>query len=218
MAEINAIIFDLDGVLTNTSEYHYRAWKRLADELGVPFDRQRNEALRGVPRRRSLELLLDGMETSEAQIEEWMARKNDYYVESIQQMTPTDLLPGALGLLQELQQMGIKAGVGSASKNARTVLEKLELWDYLDAVSDGNSVTRQKPAPDLFIHCAGQLGVEACETAVAEDAAAGVAAALAGGFWAIGLGPEERVGQAHVIFPDLEGVRWQDISAALENW
>jgi beta-phosphoglucomutase-like phosphatase (HAD superfamily) len=103
MGEIKAIIFDLDGVLINTSEYHYRGWKRLADELGIPFDRQRNEALRGVSRRRSLELLLDGYPTTEGQMQEWMARKNAYYVELIRQMTPADILPGALDLLSELR-------------------------------------------------------------------------------------------------------------------
>jgi beta-phosphoglucomutase len=215
--DLKAIIFDLDGVLTNTSEYHYIAWKRLADELGTPFDRQRNEALRGVPRRRSLELLLDGLVVSEGQMQEWMERKNEYYVEFIQQMTPADILPGALELLQELQQEGFKIGVGSASKNARTVLCRLDLKSYLDAVSDGNSVKNHKPAPDLFLHCVRLLGVNPSEAAIVEDATAGVDAALAGGFWAIGLGPKERVGRAHVVFPSLEGVRWQDISGGLES-
>jgi beta-phosphoglucomutase len=128
MTEIKVVIFDLDGVLTNTSEYHYRAWKRLADELGIPFDRQRNELLRGVPRRRSLELILDGRLATEEQMQEWMARKNSYYVEFIQQATPADILPGALELLEELRQSRIKIGIGSASKNTRTVLDRLHLW------------------------------------------------------------------------------------------
>ena len=217
MAEIKALIFDLDGVLTNTSEYHYRAWKRLADELGIPFDRQRNEAMRGVPRRRSLELLLDGRPATEEQMQEWMARKNRYYVELIQQMTPADILPGALELLQEAHRTGLKIGIGSASKNTRTVLDRLKLWDYVDAVSDGHSVQRQKPAPDLFLHCARQLGVKPSEAIVVEDAASGVEAALAGGFWTVGLGPEERVGAAHAVFPSLEGVHLQDILSAIRH-
>jgi kojibiose phosphorylase len=213
--DIKAIIFDLDGVLTDTAEYHYRGWKWLADELGIPFDRQRNEALRGVSRRRSLELLLDGRPATEEQMQEWMARKNRYYVELIQQMTPADILPGALELLKELRQAGIKIGIGSASKNTRIVLDRLHLWDYVDAVSDGHSVQHQKPAPDLFLHCARQLGVAPSEAIVVEDAASGVEAALAGGFWAMGLGPKERVGAAHIIFPSLEGIHLQDILAAL---
>jgi beta-phosphoglucomutase len=215
--EIKAIIFDLDGVLTNTSEYHYRGWKRLADELGILFDRQRNEALRGVSRRRSLELMLDGRPATEEQMQEWMARKNGYYVELIQQMTPADILPGALDLLRELQRARIRIGIGSASKNTRTVLDRLHLEDYVDAVSDGRSVQRQKPAPDLFLHCARQLGVDAGETIIIEDAASGVEAALAGGFWVVGLGPRERVGAAHVVFPSLEGVPLQALLDALKQ-
>lgn len=216
--DIQGIIFDLDGVLTDTAEYHYRAWKRLADELGIPFDRQRNEPLRGVPRRRSLELLLEGRPATEEQMQEWMACKNCYYVELIQQMTPADMLPGALDLLEELRQAGIKIGIGSASKNTRTVLDRLRLWDYVDAISDGYSVQCYKPAPDLFLHCARQLGVAPREAIVVEDAASGVEAALAGGFWAVGLGPRERVGAAHVVFPSLEGVHLQDILSAIRHF
>lgn len=215
--DIKAIIFDLDGVLTNTSEYHYRAWKRLADELDIPFDRQRNEPLRGVPRRRSLELLLDGRPATEEQMQEWMTRKNRYYGQLIQQMTPADILPGTLELLREARQAGIKIGIGSASKNTHTVLDRLGLWDYVDAVSDGYSVQRHKPAPDLFLHCARQLGVEPDEAIVVEDAASGVEAALAGGFWAMGLGPAERVGAAHLIFPSLENVHLQEILSAMNH-
>ncbi len=214
---IAAFIFDLDGVLTDTAEYHYRGWKRLADELGIPFDRQRNELLRGIPRRRSLELLLDGHPATESQMQEWMERKNRYYVELIQQMTPADVLPGALDLLEELRQAGIKIGIGSASKNTHSVLDRLHLWDYVEAVSDGYSVQRQKPAPDLFLHCAQQLGIDPSQAIVVEDAASGVEAALAGGFWAMGLGPEERVSAAHVVFPSLEGVHLHDILSALRN-
>jgi beta-phosphoglucomutase len=217
MTEIKAVIFDLDGVLTNTSEYHYRAWKRLADELGIPFDRQRNELLRGVPRRRSLELILDGRPATEGRMQEWMARKNSHYVEYIQQMTPADILPGALELLEELRTSGIKVGIGSASKNTRTVLDRLHLWDYVDGVSDGHSVQRQKPAPDLFLHCARQLGVDPSEAIVVEDAASGVEAALAGGFWTVGLGPQERVGAAHAGFPSLEGITLRAVLDALEQ-
>lgn len=217
MTEIKAIILDLDGVLTNTSEYHYRAWKRLADELGIPFDRQRNELLRGVPRRRSLELILDGRPATGEQMQEWMARKNSYYVEFIQQMTPADILPGALELLEELRQSGIKVSIGSASKNTRTVLDRLHLWNYVDGVSDGYSVQRQKPAPDLFLHCAQQLGVDPSEAIVVEDAASGVEAALAGGFWTVGLGPKERVGAAQAVFPSLEDITLRAILDALEQ-
>jgi kojibiose phosphorylase len=212
---IKALIFDLDGVLTDTSEYHYRAWKRLADELGIPFDRQRNEALRGVSRRRSLELLLDGRPATEAQMAEWMERKNRYYVESLQALTSDDLLPSALALLEEIRRAGLKVGIASASRNTRTVLDRLNLWNLADAVSDGYSVERTKPAPDLFLHCAQQLGVAPWEAVVVEDAAAGIEAALAGCFWAVGLGPPARVGAAHAVFPSLEGVTLAHILSRL---
>jgi kojibiose phosphorylase len=217
MTEIKAVIFDLDGVLTSTAEYHYRAWKQLADELGIAFDRQRNEALRGVSRRRSLELLLNGRPVTERQMQQWMAQKNDIYQALIEDLTPDGLLPGARELLQELRQAGLKIGVGSASKNTRAVLDRLELGDILDAVSDGHSVERHKPAPELFLHAARQLSVDPDEAVVVEDAASGVEAALAGGFWTVGLGPEERVGAAHVVFPSLEGVALGDILAALAD-
>ncbi|MGD2178235.1 MAG: beta-phosphoglucomutase [Anaerolineae bacterium] len=215
MIKIKAVIFDLDGVLTSTAESHYRAWKQLADELGIAFNRRRNEALRGVSRRRSLELLLDGRPATEQQMEQWMARKNDAYQALIQQLTPDDLLPGALGLLLQLRKARIKTGVGSASKNTRAVLDQFELWDAIDAVSNGHSVERQKPAPDLFLHTAHQLGVDPHEAIVVEDAASGVEAALAGGFWTVGLGPEDRVGAAHAVFPSLEDVTLEDMLSAL---
>lgn len=215
--ELRALIFDLDGVLTDTAEYHYRGWQRLADELGLPFDRQRNEALRGVDRRRSLELLLAGRPATEAQLQAWMERKNRYYVTFIQQMTPADLLPGALALLQEARAAGLKIGIGSASKNTATVLERLQLQPYVDAVSDGYSVVQAKPAPDLFLQCAERLGVKPAEAAVVEDAEAGIAAALAGGFWTVGLGPQERVGEAHLVLPNLAGVHLADILSAFQS-
>ncbi|MCX7683080.1 MAG: beta-phosphoglucomutase [Anaerolineae bacterium] len=211
---IKAFIFDLDGVLTDTAEYHYQAWKRLADELGIPFDRQRNEAMRGVSRRRSLELLLDGRPATEEQMEQWVERKNGYYVELLRQMPPDAILPGALELLSEVRQAGMAIGIASASKNTSLVLDRLGLWGYVDAVSDGYSVARPKPAPDLFLHCARQLNVQPAEAVVVEDAAAGVEAALAGGFWVVGLGPPERVAGAHAIFPSLEGVHLRDILQA----
>jgi len=132
-------------------------------------------------------------------------------------MTSADILPGALDLLQELRQAGIRIGIASASENSRTVLDHLSLWDNVDAVSDSRSVQRQKPAPDLFLHCARQLGVVPHKTLVVEDAAAGVEAALAGGFRAIGLGPVERVGAAHLVLPSLEGVTLPDILALLSG-
>ncbi|MEH1821554.1 MAG: beta-phosphoglucomutase [Nostoc sp.] len=208
---IQGFIFDLDGVLTDTAEVHYLAWKKLADEEGIPFNREANEALRGVSRRASLMLIIGDRPYSEAQIQEMMERKNRYYVELIQDMTPKDLLPGAIALLDELRQAGIKIGIGSASKNARTVLERLGIVDKVDAIADGYSVQEPKPAPDLFLYAAKQLGIKPEQSVVVEDAAAGIDAALAAGMWAVGLGPVERVGAAHVVLPNLAGIKWADL-------
>ncbi|AFY42155.1 beta-phosphoglucomutase [Nostoc sp. PCC 7107] len=217
MTDIRGVIFDLDGVLTDTAEYHYQAWQRLADEEGIPFSRAANEALRGVSRRESLMLIIGDRKYSEAQIQEMMERKNGYYVELIHHVTPKDLLPGAIALLDELRQAGIKTAIGSASKNAHTVVELLGIADKVDAIADGYSVQKPKPAPDLFLYAAKELGLQPKQCVVVEDAAAGVEAALAGDMWTVGLGPVERVGAADVVLPSLAGVKWADIQAKLSE-
>jgi len=213
-----AVIFDLDGVLTDTAEYHYQAWKRLADDEGIPFSRADNEQLRGVSRRRSLEILLQGRPVSEQQAEEMMARKNRYYQELIQGITPADLLPGVAELLTELRASGLKIGVATVSKNARAVLDGLQLWPAIDALADGYSVSRSKPAPDLFLHAAAQLGVAPSQCLVVEDAAAGIQAAKAAGMPALALGPAERFAEAEpdLVLPSLEGSSWAQIVARLQ--
>ncbi|MEA5579220.1 beta-phosphoglucomutase [Anabaena sp. UHCC 0451] len=208
---IQGIIFDLDGVLTDTAEYHYQAWQKLADEEGIPFNRQANEGLRGIARRASLMLIIGNRRYSDIQIQEMMERKNDYYVELIQNITPDNLLPGAVSLLDDLRQAGLKIALGSASKNARVVIQKLGISDKLDAIADGYSVKKAKPAPDLFLFAAQQLGLPATQCVVFEDAAAGIDAALAAGMWAVGMGPPERVGTAHIVLPSLAGITWAEL-------
>ena len=220
---LKAIIFDLDGVLTDTAEYHYRAWQRLADEEGLPFDRALNEQLRGVSRRGSLDIMLanapaeKARKYDEAQREALAERKNEYYVAMLEQISPDDLLPGALPLLRELRAAGIKLGIGSASKNTGTVLDRLGITDLLDAVADGYSFVHGKPAPDVFLKAAELLGVAPAFCAVFEDAAVGIDAALAAKMWAIGVGPVERVGHTHARFDSLEGVTLAKVLAALED-
>lgn len=215
--DIRGVIFDLDGVLTETAEYHYRGWQRLADEEGIPFDREANEAMRGLARRDSLLHLLGGQPRTEEQLEEMMERKNRYYLEFIKGVSSADLLPGAVELLDELRAAGIKVAIGSASKNAQEVVQRLGIADRVDSISDGYSVAQSKPAPDLFLHAAAQLGLPAEQCVVVEDAASGVEAALAAGMRAVGLGPVERVGAAHVVLPSLEGVHWNDLLARLSQ-
>jgi beta-phosphoglucomutase len=215
-ADIQGFIFDVDGVLTDTAEYHYKAWQRLADEEKLPFDRQENEALRGVARRESLMHIVGDRQYSEATLQEMMERKNRYYVESIATITPKDLFPGAVELLQELRKAGIKIAIGSASKNARTVIEKLGIGNLVDAIADGDSVTRPKPAPDVFLYAAKQLGLEPAHCVVVEDATVGIEAAIAAGMWTIGLGSSDRFKTSDVIIPNLIDVHWSDLQLKLK--
>ena len=208
---IKAFLFDLDGVLTDTSEFHYQAWQRLADEEGLPFSRQDNDALRGVSRRASLNILLKGKQVSEETAEAWMERKNNYYIELVRQMTPGDLLPGAENLLRELRAAGIKIAIASASKNAPLVLDRLHLAGAIDAVVDAAKIVHSKPAPDVFLKAAEMLGVQPAECVVVEDAAAGVEAAIAGGMHSLGIGPRSRVGAAEVVLPDLSTAHAVDL-------
>lgn len=216
LSTVKGFIFDLDGVLTDTAEYHYRGWKRLAQEEDLPFSREDNEHLRGIPRRESLLLILKDRRVAETKIIEMMERKNNYYLEFIREISPHDLLPGARELLEEIHAAGLRNALGSASKNAAEVLDRLGIRSLFDAISDGHSVERQKPAPDLFLHAARQLRLSPQECVVIEDAAAGIEAARAGGFYAIGLGPRERVGAADASFPSLEGLRLADLIHAFK--
>jgi beta-phosphoglucomutase len=162
-------------------------------------------------------LILKNRVYPEEKIQEMMERKNNYYLAFIKEITPNDLLPGAKELLEEIRAAGLRKALGSASKNAGEVIERLGIRHLFDAVSDGFSVENQKPAPDLFLHAARQLGLSPAECVVMEDAAAGIEAARAGGFKSIGLGPIERVGQADAVFPNLAGARLNDLLQALKQ-
>ena len=212
MQKPKAILFDLDGVLTDTSDYHYQAWKRLADEEGIPFTRQDNDDhLRGVGRRESLMYIIRGRNYSEAQIEEMMDRKNRYYNEMIETMTPNDLVPGGRELLSEIRAAGIKIAIASGSRNAQTVLDHLDIMSYLDGVADGYCVVNTKPAPDLFVYAAGLVKVHTPDCLGVEDADAGIEAIKTAGMQALGIGPEERFHRADKVLPTLAHVHLEDM-------
>jgi len=208
--DIRAFMFDLDGVITDTAEFHYQSWDRLSKEEGIPFTREDNEQLRGVSRRESLNRILKGRPIDEATAETWMARKQGYYLEYLETIKPEDALPGVRDLLLEAKSRGLKLAVASASKNAKPALEKLELIDLFDGIGDGFSVVHTKPAPDLFVWTAGRIDVTPTQAIVFEDAEAGIDAALKGGFWTVGLGTAD-VSRAHVRLPGLGGITVGDV-------
>ena len=212
MQQPKAILFDLDGVLTDTSEYHYQAWKRLADDEGIPFTKEENdEHLRGVNRRDSLMYIIRDKKYSEDQIQEMMDRKNRYYNDLIKNMSPKDLVAGGKALLQEIRDAGIKVAIASSSKNCRTVLEHLEIMSYLDGIADGNSIVNSKPAPDLFVYAAGLVQVPVVECMGVEDADAGIEAIKAAGMQALAIGPKERFHKADKVLPDLMNKHLNDM-------
>ncbi|GER86020.1 beta-phosphoglucomutase [Dictyobacter vulcani] len=214
MPKAKAILFDLDGVLTDTSEYHYQAWKQLADEEGIPLTKEENDAhLRGVGRRDSLMYIIRGRNYSEEQIQDMMKRKNDYYNKLIEKMSPSEVVPGGKELLQEIRQAGLKSAVASASKNCRIVLERLQIIDLFDGIADGNSVVNGKPAPDIFVFAAGLVGTSVIDCIGVEDADAGVEAIKTAGMYALGVGPKERFKRADKVVPTMENVRLRDILA-----
>jgi len=196
-----AVIFDLDGVLTDTAELHFQSWLEISREIGVPFDRQANEALRGLSRADSLRVFLGphAVRFTPQQQAGIMDRKNDLYVARVRRMTPDDLLPGSRELLEDLRGRGVGVAVASSSKNTRLVLEKLRIEPLLDAVVDGNDITRSKPDPEVFLLAARRLGVPPQRCVVVEDAESGVAAGLAAGMKVVGIGPPQRVGRAHLV-------------------
>lgn len=184
------IIFDLDGVICSTDEYHYLAWKALADRLGIPFDRERNNLLRGVSRMDSLEIILQksSVTYTDEQKQAFATEKNDLYRESLCQMSPADLPPDVQSTLDALRAMGLRLAIGSSSKNTPFILERIGLDKFFDAVADGNCITHSKPHPEVFLKAAEMLGLSPADCLVVEDAHAGVEAAVAGGFDCAAMG------------------------------
>lgn len=197
---IEAVIFDLDGVITDTAEYHYLAWKQLGEELDIPFDREFNETLKGVSRTDSLEriLTLGGKQDAFTEQEKvaLATKKNEHYVTLIQHISEQDLLPGIIAFLDEIRATGLKIGMASASKNALTVVEALGVRHYFDDIVDAATVARSKPHPEVFLRAAEALDVAPERCIGVEDAAAGITAIHAAGMYAVGVGPETTLHEA----------------------
>jgi len=188
--QIKAVIFDLDGVICYTDQYHYLAWKELADREGIPFDEEINNRLRGVSRMESLEIILEKASRtySDEEKQAMATEKNEEYRSLLRQMTPDDLPADVKHTLEELKVRGYRLAIGSSSKNAGTILGRIGLGEFFDAVSDGNNITRSKPDPEVFLKAAEFLGLPPENCLVVEDAAAGIEAASAGGFASAGIG------------------------------
>jgi beta-phosphoglucomutase len=205
MSRFKAVIFDLDGVITDTARYHYLAWKRLADSQGVPFDEAANEHLKGIDRMGSLELILAGAagRYSEAEKLALADQKNEHYKALIATMTPADLLPGAMETLDACRRDGLKIGLASVSKNAFSVLDSLGIRDKFDYVVDAATIERGKPDPEIFLKAARELGVAPADCLGVEDAVAGVASIKSAGMFALGIGDPAILTQADVVIPGL---------------
>lgn len=202
---LKAVVFDLDGVLTDSAKYHYQAWKMLADKLGIPFDEEYNEKLKGVSRMESLELILQNGNAQDKYTQEekvaMATEKNEFYKQLLHQITPEDVLPGIHDFLEQLKAVGIKTAVASVSHNAPFILERLELDKYFDYICDAAQVPRAKPFPDIFLSAAQNLGVEPANCIGVEDAQAGIQAINAAGMMSAGVGIKSQMQEAKLILP-----------------
>ena len=212
---IKACIFDLDGVIVDTAKYHFLAWKRIADYLGFEFTEEQNEGLKGISRLDSLRMLaqLGGITLNEKQEAKYCHTKNSYYLEYIESMGTSEILPGVKPFLHSLKSLGIKMAIGSASKNAKAILQKIGLIEFFDVIIDGNAVSRSKPDPEVFVKAATFMGCFPSESIVFEDSQKGIEAAKQGGFFCIGIGSIEHLSEADHVIPGFKGL---DVNSLLE--
>ncbi|MBM7655536.1 beta-phosphoglucomutase [Neobacillus cucumis] len=213
--KISAVIFDLDGVIVSTDEYHYQAWKQISDQENIFFDRKINEKLRGVSRMESLDIILSHSDKaySESEKQQLALRKNDIYCELLNKLSPDDILPGVINLLISLKARDIKIAIGSSSKNTPFILEQIGLTANFDAIADGNCIKNSKPDPEVFLLAAKMLFVDPQECAVIEDAQAGIDAAKAAEMKAVGIGFAANCLNADMKLQDLTNL---DIDQLLE--
>ena len=201
MSELKACLFDLDGVVVDTAQFHYIAWREIANDLGFDLTHAQNEQLKGVSRMESLDIILaiGNVTLDEVTKLQLAAKKNEHYLQLCQQMTPKDVLPGVKPFLDALQRASIRVGLGSASKNARLILEHIDMLDYFETIVDGNRITKGKPDPETFLLGANDLEIEPADCVVFEDAVAGVQAAKAGNMKAVGVGDPAILTDADIV-------------------
>jgi beta-phosphoglucomutase len=203
----------MDGVLTDTVEYHYQSWQQLATELNISFTRKDNEKLLGLSRPDSLKFFLQGRPTSAVEFQQLLNKKNEYFLNLIQHFSPTNLLPGVGTLLTAIKQTGFKLAVASSSRNTKFILNRLEIAAIFDSISDSNTISQAKPAPDLFLDAANRLGISPQKCVVFEDSTAGVEAGLRAGMLVVGIGSLNLVGSAHLRYPTMAAVDLAQILA-----
>jgi beta-phosphoglucomutase len=217
MPKINACLFDLDGVICDTAKYHYLAWKKLANELGFDITHEQNESLKGVNRMDSLEKILEwgnvylGMEVKE----ELAAKKNEWYLEYVKEMSPDDVLPGVIELLDVLKSRNIKIVLGSASKNAKFILDLIQLTPYFDDIIDGTMVENGKPDPEVFLKGAQAAGFPPKECIVFEDALEGIKAGQDAGCYTVGIGDMKTLKRANLVISSFEDITFDEMLGCL---
>lgn len=216
MAHIEACIFDLDGVLIDTAKYHFASWKKIAQNWNIDLTEQENEKLKGVSRINSLKhiLAIKNIELSDEEIDHWCAVKNDHYLELVADIDESELLPNVVGFLNELSVKNIKIGLGSASKNARLMIEKTGIVNFFQAIVDGNDVVKSKPDPEVFLTGARILDVDPRNTIVFEDSQKGLKAAKIGGFHSVGIGSTKEL-EADIVLPGFSGISFDEITSLL---
>ncbi|GAB3558613.1 beta-phosphoglucomutase [Spirosoma fluminis] len=213
---IEAFLFDLDGVIVDTAIYHYQAWRRLANELGFDISEEFNERLKGVSRTDSLDIILahGGLTFPDEKKAELAAQKNQWYLELVSRMTSDDILPGVANFFSQVRKAGLQTALGSVSKNAPLILERIGMTQTFDAVIDGTKISKGKPDPEVFIKGAQELEVRPVECVVFEDAVAGVEAGKRGGMFVVGLGSPELLVQADLVAPSLESLTVEQVLAS----
>lgn len=214
-----AFIFDLDGVIVDTAKYHYLAWKKIATDLGIEFTHEHNELLKGVSRVRSLDIILGlgQVEASQEQKDKWLIQKNEDYLSYLVDMDQSEILPGVMPVLEFLKANQQPIALGSASKNARPILEKTGILSYFDAIVDGNDVSNAKPDPEVFLQAAQKLGITNKNSIVFEDSVAGIQAANIASMTSIGIGDATILNEAKFNFKDFTFIDEAFLNSLINN-